>query len=115
MAPHSIATWQAAIVLLVTEKAEAIENYEATVSSPSVTFYVPAVMRLKKEISHTKRGLKFSRANIYQRDGYRCCYCGEKKTARELTYDHVIPRSKGGLTIWTNIVSSDKACNRKKD
>lgn len=112
--PHSIATWQAAIVLLVTEKADALENYEATVSSPSLTLAVPAVMRLRKEISKWKSGVKFSRVNVYTRDGFRCCYCGHKKTTRELNYDHVNPRERGGRTCWDNIVTACKKCNARK-
>ena len=49
--------------------------------------------------------MKFSRVNIYARDGHRCQYCGATCAIDELTYDHVVPRSKGGLTTWENIVS----------
>jgi 5-methylcytosine-specific restriction endonuclease McrA len=52
--------------------------------------------------------------NIYARDNYRCQYCGLKCTIDELTYDHVVPRSKGGRTTWENIVSACYLCNRRK-
>lgn len=112
--PHGISTWQNAIVLLFTEKADVIENYEATVSSPSLTLQIPAVMRLRKEVAMYKKGVKFSRINVLTRDGFRCCYCGLPKQARELNYDHVVPRQHGGKTTWENIVSSCKPCNARK-
>jgi hypothetical protein len=58
---------------------------------------------------------KFSRVNIYGRDGYSCQYCGvKKKMISELTYDHVVPRAQGGKTTWTNIVTCCSDCNREK-
>jgi 5-methylcytosine-specific restriction endonuclease McrA len=114
MSPHSIVTWQQAVCLLVTGKLDVLEEYEAEVSSPSLTIRIPAVGRLRKEISLHKKGVKFSRINILTRDGFRCCYCGHKKSPRELNYDHVIPRCKGGKTVWENIVTSCYACNTRK-
>jgi 5-methylcytosine-specific restriction endonuclease McrA len=114
MAPHSVATWQQAICLLVTGKIDVLEEYAAEVSSPSVTIRIPAVARLRKELGAHKRGVKFSRVNVLARDGFRCCYCGQKKSARELNYDHVVPRCKGGRTLWENIVTSCYACNARK-
>jgi 5-methylcytosine-specific restriction endonuclease McrA len=114
MSPHSIATWQQAICLLVTGKVDVLEEYEAEVSSPSVTIRIPAVARLRKELSAHKKGVKFSRVNVLTRDGFRCCYCGHRKSARELNYDHVVPRHKGGRTVWENIVTSCYDCNSRK-
>jgi 5-methylcytosine-specific restriction endonuclease McrA len=112
--PHSIATWQQAICLLVTGKVDVLEQYEAEVSSPSMTIRIPAVVRLRKELSTHKKGVKFSRLNVLTRDGFRCCYCGHKKSARELNYDHVVPRHRGGRTVWENIVASCYRCNLRK-
>jgi 5-methylcytosine-specific restriction endonuclease McrA len=114
MSPHSIATWQQAICLLVTSKIDVLEEYDAEVSSPSVTIRVPAVARLRKEMSMHKKGVKFSRVNVLTRDGFRCCYCGKRKGPRELNYDHVVPRCKGGKTVWENIVTSCYPCNTRK-
>jgi 5-methylcytosine-specific restriction endonuclease McrA len=74
----------------------------------------PAVVRLKKGRVTTKQVVRFSRINVYTRDGFRCQYCGEKKAMRDLNYDHVIPRVKGGLTTWENIVTSCYPCNDRK-
>jgi 5-methylcytosine-specific restriction endonuclease McrA len=58
--------------------------------------------------------VRFSRVNVYTRDGFRCQYCGEKKEMRDLNYDHVVPRVRGGKTVWENIVTSCYACNDRK-
>lgn len=114
MAPHQSIDWQEAVTLVFLGKAELLEHYDATVSSPSVTLHIPAVLRLKKAIARMKKDVKFSRASVYQRDGHRCQYCGEKKATRALTYDHVVPFSRGGPTTWNNIVTSCAACNLRK-
>jgi 5-methylcytosine-specific restriction endonuclease McrA len=114
MAAHRVSSWQDAVVLAVTHKADTLESYDVVCSSPSVSLQIPAVMRLVKEISASKRGVKFSRVNVYQRDGRKCCYCGLRFHPRDLTYDHVLPRSQGGTTDWLGIVSSCKPCNRRK-
>jgi 5-methylcytosine-specific restriction endonuclease McrA len=62
-----------------------------------------------------KRGVKFSRQNVYQRDKYCCQYCGERKPLSQLSYDHVVPRAAGGRTVWENIVTACRTCNSRKD
>jgi 5-methylcytosine-specific restriction endonuclease McrA len=114
MQPHQAVTWQEAVVLSYLGKAEVLEHYDAHVSSPSMTIRLPAVLRLKKPVSRHKKDVKFSRANLYARDDHRCQYCGEKKSPRVLTYDHVLPFSRGGKTEWTNIVTACGTCNRRK-
>lgn len=112
--PHRICYWQESICLLYSGKIDVLENYEAKVSSPSITFNVPAVVRLKREVSSVKKGVKFSRSNILTRDHFKCCYCGLKFLPSKLNYDHVLPSSKGGKTDWLNIVASCFPCNKKK-
>lgn len=80
----------------------------------SIIVKVPAVVRLRKAFRRHAKPVKFSRVNIYARDNYRCQYCGSKCSIDELTYDHIIPRSRGGRTTWDNIVSSCYACNARK-
>lgn len=118
--PHSLISWQQAICLLVTNKVDVLDEYEAKVSSPSVTLSVPAVVRLRKDVGSSAKSIKFSRANVLRRDKYICCYCGKKKKPRELEFDHVVPRSrwtgpKHKITWWENIVSACRPCNRLKD
>lgn len=112
--PNRVAGWQQAICLVVLGKGDVLEEYEATVSSPSVTLRIPAVVCLRREVDMYKTGIKFSRQTVLLRDGYRCCYCGKRKRPEDLNYDHVLPSSRGGKTTWTNIVTSCYPCNTRK-
>lgn len=113
--PHKVLRWQDAVTMLFLEKAEVIVNYKEEVRSPSTSMQLPAVMRLKKPMAATKRAVKFSRINVYTRDGFRCQYCANKFPMSQLTYDHVTPRASGGRTEWENIVTACRRCNAKKD
>jgi 5-methylcytosine-specific restriction endonuclease McrA len=115
MAPHEIIPWQRAVVLVWLDKVDVLESYDEMLTSPSWSLRAPAVVRLRKPV-RAPRGVypRFSRKNVYARDDYTCQYCGVRKPARELNYDHVIPRHRGGLTVWENIVTSCYACNDKK-
>ena len=114
MQPHQTVSWQEAVTLVYTKKGQPIEHYDEFVSSPSTTIQLPAVIRLKMMIATMKSDVKFSRINVYTRDGFRCQYCRVKKPMKGLNYDHVIPRAHGGKTSWENIVTSCIACNLKK-
>lgn len=108
-------SWQRAMCLLFKEKVEILESYDDfKVRSASSSFEVPAVIRLESYTRPAPVHTKFSRENVYMRDDHRCQYCGKKRPARELTFDHVQPKSRGGNTNWKNIVSACKPCNRKK-
>ena len=112
--PIKILRWEDAVKMRYEGTVEVVAEYEDEVSSPSVTWKMPAVVRLRKMPSTRKRGIKFSRLNVYQRDGYRCQYCGSKFAVASLSYDHVVPRSAGGRTDWGNIVTACKPCNTRK-
>jgi 5-methylcytosine-specific restriction endonuclease McrA len=113
MAPHRVVTWERAVVLVVLGKVDVLEEYDEEIRAPSRSLRTPSVVRLKKSPS-TKHVVRFSRINVYTRDGFRCQYCGEKKAMRDLNYDHVVPRVRGGKTVWENIVTSCYACNDRK-
>jgi len=114
MSPHKIISWQTAVVMSFLGKVEVIEEYDEVVASPSLSIKAPAVVRLKRHMNGAKRAIKFSRANVFTRDGFCCQYCGAKKGPRELNYDHVVPRVQGGKTVWENIVASCYDCNGRK-
>jgi 5-methylcytosine-specific restriction endonuclease McrA len=85
--PTKILRWQDAVKMVYEETVDVVAEYDEEIRSPSVTWKVPAVVRLRRMAPSSKRAVKFSRRNVYQRDGYRCQYCGEKKHASDLSYD----------------------------
>ena len=75
---------------------------------------MPAVVRLLQYVSLDVKTVKFSRINVFARDNFTCQYCGDQPGTANLTYDHVLPKSRGGKTTWTNIVTACIPCNWKK-
>jgi 5-methylcytosine-specific restriction endonuclease McrA len=101
-----------ALVLVIDGKAEVLEAYDATVSSASCVFPSPSVIRLIYLIRRPRPRVKLTRREVFIRDNYTCQYCGRQ--AGELTIDHVVPRSRGGMHTWDNLVSACKSCNHRK-
>jgi len=112
--PIKVISWRRAITLLTLGKVEVIEKYDAEIKTVSVIVKAPAVVRLLRAFRRHAKPVKFSRVNIYARDGYRCQYCGVRCTIAAPTYDHVVPRSRGGRTTWENIVTCCYPCNGAK-
>lgn len=113
--PLNITNWKRAIVLLIKGKAEYIEKiFEIDNCIKIGQTYIPRTIKLTYDVAIPKQELPFSRENIYARDGHRCQYCGKIFPEKELTLDHVFPKSRGGKDEWDNIVTCCKACNQKK-
>lgn len=114
--PVEIVNWTEAFRLLFLGKAEIVEEYEdKSVHSPTQEFKVPSVIKLLTAVASRKqRVVRFSRENIFIRDGYTCQYCGFHGNYKGLTLDHVLPASKGGPKSWKNIVTACEPCNTKK-
>jgi 5-methylcytosine-specific restriction endonuclease McrA len=113
--PLSVITWQRAMTLFFLEKVEVVAEYDDKhIHSSTSIFQMPSVVRLVKYVRRRYMGVKFSRQNIYARDGYTCQYCGDKPPLHDLSFDHVAPRSQGGRTCWENIVACCVDCNRTK-
>jgi 5-methylcytosine-specific restriction endonuclease McrA len=74
----------------------------------------PRVIRLISCDRGPRQGLRFNRRNVFARDGNLCQYCGKNFPTSELSLDHVVPRSRGGITSWENIVCACVACNVRK-
>ena len=111
--PLNVCSVRRALILLLKDKAEMLEQSGAAVHSERDTFPVPLVIRLTAYVRVPRRSpsARISRRAVFARDKHRCQYCG---SARHLTVDHVVPRSKGGLDTWDNLVTSCAPCNRKK-
>jgi len=112
--PLKVISWKKAIIMVMLEKVEVVQEYERFIRGVSIALRLPAVIRLNRFIKRKAPLVKFSRQNLYIRDRRRCQYCGAPFEHKYLTYDHVIPRSKGGQTEWTNVVTCCLTCNLKK-
>lgn len=89
-------------------------DQEAYVQTVRLRIRVPKVLLLREYGQLPVQEVKFTRENLFERDNYRCQYCGEPFKADELNMDHVIPRDMGGRTSWENIVTSCIKCNSRK-
>lgn len=112
--PLRVISWQRAVTMFFLGKVEIIEEYEHQIRSVSFAIKAPAVVRLLSYTKRYKAAPPLSRANIFARDNFQCQYCSIELRAADATLDHVIPRSKGGITSWTNVVTCCTKCNRKK-
>ena len=112
--PLSVIHWQHSIKLMFLGRIQVLETYnDWHVHSETLTLNVPSVA-VTKEYFNPRRYVRFSRANVYLRDLFQCQYCEDTFDFEDLTIDHVIPRSRGGKSSWTNVVTSCKKCNYAK-
>jgi 5-methylcytosine-specific restriction endonuclease McrA len=110
--PLHVTTVKRAVVLLLREKAEAVEHTERVLRAETLVIAYPAVIRLVTYVRIPRSARRrLTRRAIIARDEGRCQYCGSTSS---LTIDHVVPRSKGGKHAWTNVVAACSACNHKK-
>ena len=100
-------------MLVFKGKAEVIERLDKPLRSATGSFIWPHVIRLLHYV-RVPRAIqrKISRRALFARDGWRCAYCGT--TNGRLTLDHIVPRSKGGESIWENVVTACAPCNLRK-
>lgn len=84
------------------------------IRTPTFKIAIPEVITLRYFDGLPRAEVKFTRRNIYEHYSYRCAYCGKAFSTSELNLEHVIPRSRGGKTDWTNVVTTCIPCNLKK-
>ena len=101
-----------AIILLLSEKVDALENYRELIHSAYLTLPLPSVIKLKQYARIRRKEIVLSRKNILKRDNHTCQYCGKKSVP--MTIDHIISRNKGGGDSWDNLVAACVPCNTKK-
>jgi 5-methylcytosine-specific restriction endonuclease McrA len=114
--PVKVIGWQTAIIMLATGRAVTIEVYpDKLARSARECHQVPAIIRyVSGGWQRARRGVRFSRTNVYIRDKGLCAYCAIRVPKNRITYDHVVPRCLGGRTSWENLVLSCHSCNQKK-
>lgn len=108
--PLSLWSWQDAIKAVFLERVNIVAEYNHKVHSPSFEMSLPSVICLKSYVKPLRNPV-FTRFNVFLRDNFECQYCGSSK---DLTFDHVVPRSKGGLTEWKNVCAACSPCNMRK-
>ncbi len=111
--PLSLWSWQDAVKAVFLDRVSVLSEYETEVRSPSHTMRLPSVIALKDYIP-TARRPAFTRFNVFLRDGFTCQYCSDRHPAQDLTFDHVVPRCRGGRTTWENVVTACGDCNLRK-
>lgn len=111
--PLSVWCWQDAVKAVFLDRVSVLSEYDMAVHSPSLRMKLPSVIALKEFIPATRRPA-FTRFNVFLRDSFECQYCGHGKATHDLTFDHVIPRSRGGRTTWDNVVTACGPCNLRK-
>ncbi len=111
--PLSLWSWQDAVKAVFMERVNVLSEYERVVHSPSFAMKLPSVIALKEYVPQARRPA-FTRFNVFLRDRFTCQYCGTHRSTDQLTFDHLIPRSRGGRTMWTNVCTACAACNLRK-
>lgn len=113
--PISVVSLRRAIVLLLKDKAEILEAAERRIRAANVSIPAPVVIRLVYYVRVPRQlSIPLTRRALLLRDNYTCQYCGDKPPKSELTVDHVLPKVRGGVTVWENVVCACKACNLRK-
>lgn len=136
--PHEVVDWKDAVTRMFLGKVEVLAEYEEILAvvgartlqafpalksalrqvigtdAESLTIKVPAVAVVSKPVRVSRTSVRFSRRNVCLRDDFSCQYCGARLPEQAVSFDHVVPRSRGGRTGWENIVASCYPCNAQK-
>jgi 5-methylcytosine-specific restriction endonuclease McrA len=108
--PLSLWPWQEAVKAAYLDRVDIIAEYDQVVRSPTTVIRIPSVVVLKEYVK-PQRQVAFTRFNLFLRDEFCCQYCGSRG---DLTFDHVVPRVRGGITSWENVVAACSRCNLRK-
>lgn len=113
--PLSVVSVKRAVVLLLKEKAELVETAKAMLRAENFSIPRPLVIRLVYYVKIPRRvTLPVTRRGVLTRDQYTCQYCSATPPRKDLTMDHVLPRSRGGKTTWENVTTACQRCNGRK-
>ena len=111
--PLSLWPWEEAVKAVYQDRVDVVSLYDKVVRSPSMEMQLPSVIALRSYVDQD-RSPAFTRFNVFLRDRFTCQYCAQDFPTHELTFDHIIPRSRGGATTWTNVVTACSRCNLHK-
>jgi len=108
--PLSLWSWQDTVKAVFLDRVNIVSEYDISVHSPSFEMRLPSVVSLRNYVKPS-RYPAFTRFNVFLRDKFECQYCGSPE---DLTFDHLIPKSRGGLTTWQNVLAACAPCNLRK-
>lgn len=111
--PLSLWSWQESVKAVFLNRVQVLAEYDREVRSPTWAMRLPSVIALRDYVAPARHPA-FTRFNVFLRDRFGCQYCGSRLPPEDLTFDHVVPRSRGGRTAWTNVVAACGRCNRAK-
>ena len=111
--PLSLWSWQETIKAIFLGRVDPVSNYDRVIRSPGFELALPSVVALKEYVPQNRRP-PFTRFNDFLRDRFACQYCSVTLVTSDLTFDHLVPRSRGGRTSWANIVTACTKCNLRK-
>jgi 5-methylcytosine-specific restriction endonuclease McrA len=111
--PLSVWNWQETIKAIFLDRVAVVAFYDRAIRSPGMELRLPSVVALKEYVPQNRRP-PFTRFNVFLRDRFVCQYCRAPFHTSELTFDHLVPRSRGGRTSWENIVTACCRCNLRK-
>ena len=111
--PLSLWSWQDTVKAVFLDRVNVLSEYEHKIRSPSFEMRLPSVIALKEFVLQSRRPA-FTRFNVFLRDRFSCQYCAQQFRPEALTFDHLIPKSRGGKTTWENVVTACSKCNLRK-
>ena len=109
--PLNVTSLNRGFTLVYKGKAEVLKSADEPIVCGVKSFVRPLIIRLLNYVSFKRLRVRVNRQRILKRDNHSCVYCGNK---RDLTIDHLIPKSKGGKNTWDNLVTCCISCNSKK-
>lgn len=114
--PIGIMDARTAFKNVYTESVDLVAVYEGeTFKSPNSEWQIPSIVRAKRYVNLPYKNAILTKKNVFRRDGYKCAYCGKPGNDATLTWDHVLPKSRGGKNTWENLVTACFKCNNEKD
>src|SRR5689334_11303891 len=111
--PLSTWGWETAVSAVVADRVDVVAEYDRTVRSPSRSLRLPSVIALRS-YQDLERPAPLRRINLYILYGGRCAYCGKARPSEEMTFDHILPRARGGISSYRNLALACMACNLRK-
>ena len=110
--PINVTSLVRGFILVDKGKAEVLKSGEIPIISGDKEYVRPLIIRLLSYVRFRIKSLRINRQRIFKRDNFKCAYCNSQKN---LTIDHILPKSRGGDNSWINLITCCRNCNRYKD